>query len=205
MSLAMSNVAAGRAASSAAVCICCSFSGVSNHELTVSAMIVGSPLYVPNPFSSTYGTFPASWPGRYDDSMQGRPQMEASAMVPGPALVTMASLARMYSSMLYTNPFTSTLTPSPHSSAASSFCASWLFPHTTTIWNAGPSVELASTLAASALSLRPTARACSTMPPIPSPPPTMRTVGTDWTRPSSVRSSDLLFFPPPSLSSLLLP
>ena len=56
-------VAVGRDASKAAVCIDFNFSGDDNQVLTVFAIFVGSPLYVPKPASSTYGTLPASCPG----------------------------------------------------------------------------------------------------------------------------------------------
>ena len=50
-------------------------------------------------------------------------------------------------------------------------CADLLFPHTTTIWYDEDDDD------ASFWSLSPTAVACETMPPIPSPPPTISTVG----------------------------
>lgn len=62
-SFAISRVAVGLAAMSAARFISAIFSGDASHELTVSAITVGSPLNFPNPESSTYGTLPSSWPG----------------------------------------------------------------------------------------------------------------------------------------------
>jgi hypothetical protein len=62
-SRAMSNVADGRAAFNAASFMDSIVLGDDNHELTVSAMTSGLPLYFPNPEFSTYGTFPSSWPG----------------------------------------------------------------------------------------------------------------------------------------------
>jgi len=59
-SRAISKVACGRAASNAAFLMDCSFSGEASHELTVSAMTDGSPLYLPNPAFSTNGMFPSS-------------------------------------------------------------------------------------------------------------------------------------------------
>jgi hypothetical protein len=62
-SLAMSSVAEGRAAASAASFIDCMVSGDPNQELTVSAITPGLLLYFPKPESSTKGTFPSSCPG----------------------------------------------------------------------------------------------------------------------------------------------
>jgi hypothetical protein len=59
----MSSVACGLAAARAAVRIDLSLSGEDSHDATVSAMTAGSPLYEPNPASSTNGMFPSSWPG----------------------------------------------------------------------------------------------------------------------------------------------
>jgi hypothetical protein len=52
-SFAMSRVAVGLAAASAARFISAIFSDEASHELTVSAMTLGSPLYFPNPAFST--------------------------------------------------------------------------------------------------------------------------------------------------------
>ena len=54
---------------------------------------------------------PRAWQGMKPLSTMGRPQMSASAMVPGPALVTMTLHADIHSAMLLTKPFTSTRMP----------------------------------------------------------------------------------------------
>ena len=59
----MSSVAEGRAVANADAFIDFIVSGELNHELTVSAITLGSPEYLPNPEFSTNGTFPSSWPG----------------------------------------------------------------------------------------------------------------------------------------------
>lgn len=50
---------------------------------------------------------------RYENIIQGSPQMEASAIVPGPAFVTNTSEAFIYSSILLTKPLMCTLTFEP--------------------------------------------------------------------------------------------
>jgi hypothetical protein len=115
--------------------------------------------------------------------MHGSPQMDASAMVPGPALVTSASDAFIHSSMLSTKPLTWTRTPLPHEASRSrARRAPSFFPQTTTIWDDAESAAEAG--GGCRPSLDPSARAMSTMPPIPSPPPTTRTVGRSASRPS---------------------
>jgi hypothetical protein len=59
-SFAISRVAVGLAAISAACFISAIFSDDASHELTVSAITVGSPLNFPNPEFSTYSTLPSS-------------------------------------------------------------------------------------------------------------------------------------------------
>mmetsp|Transcript_23106 Transcript_23106/g.48417 ORF Transcript_23106/g.48417 Transcript_23106/m.48417 type:complete len:208 (-) Transcript_23106:657-1280(-) len=113
--------------------------------------------------------------------MVGRPTMAASAMVPGPALVTRQSAATIQSSMLDTKPCTATASPGPHARRSSAARTLSFFPHTTTIWHGCPSAER----------LLPTLTAVLNRPPTPSPPPTTRTVGT-LLRPSCFRISTLL-------------
>jgi hypothetical protein len=105
--------------------------------------------------------------------------MDASAIVPGPALVTKVSDARIHSSMLFTNPLTKTLTPGPHCWLDNSSCADLLFPQTTTSWYDGEEPLPPS--------FSPRALAISTMPPIPSPPPTTSTAGNSSSNPSCDR------------------
>ena len=75
----------------------------------------------------------------------------------------------------------------PHcvSGGESDACADLLFPHTTTIWYDDDDDD-----EASFWSLSPTAFACETMPPIPSPPPTISTVGRSDS-PNRSRMADL--------------
>ena len=54
---------------------------------------------------------PHAWQGMKPFSRMGRPQISASAMVPGPALVTMTLHADIHSAMLLTKPSTSTRIP----------------------------------------------------------------------------------------------
>lgn len=126
---------------------------------------------------------------RKENIMQGSPQMEASAIVPGPALVTKTSEAFIHSSMLLTKPCTFTLTFSPHAKPSSCCLASLLLPHTTTICDFDV--------------LRPNSfPSClemSTSPPIPSPPPTTKTTGKSVSKQSVCRIR-CLSSPPPLFS-----
>mmetsp|Transcript_946 Transcript_946/g.3615 ORF Transcript_946/g.3615 Transcript_946/m.3615 type:complete len:300 (-) Transcript_946:624-1523(-) len=161
-SLTMLNVASGRPSSFAFALISSSTSpSRANQPATIFAIASGSSSYAPTPFSKTYDTFPASWHGMKPLSIIGRPQISASAIVPGPAFVIMQSHADMYSDMLFTNPRTHTLV---FHFLAVSFCASFAFlPQIKTIWSLGASARSR----ASAI--------CSSFP-IPSPPPTNITV-----------------------------
>ena len=118
----------------------------------------------------------------------GRPRAHASAIVPGPALVTKQSATAIHSSMLLTKPQTLTETPSCHVVDSSPVRATSFLPHTTTIWRLSPLLALP---AASMSAPRRAPMACATvsMPPTPSPPPTTSTVGVSSSMPSSVRIS----------------
>mmetsp|Transcript_5734 Transcript_5734/g.16932 ORF Transcript_5734/g.16932 Transcript_5734/m.16932 type:complete len:221 (-) Transcript_5734:719-1381(-) len=167
MSRAISRVAFGRAASRAAARICSMVVASSSHFATVAAISAGLRVKAPKPDSTTKSTLPASWPGRWLDSSVGRPRVAASAIVPGPAFVTMQSEAAIHSSMLFTKPSAVTLTFAGHGCASNSAFASAFLPQTTTMadsWLLWPSSS-------------PTARATLAMPPTPSPPPTTRAVG----------------------------
>mmetsp|Transcript_24824 Transcript_24824/g.57029 ORF Transcript_24824/g.57029 Transcript_24824/m.57029 type:complete len:313 (-) Transcript_24824:726-1664(-) len=153
------------------------------HLATVSPIFLGSLLKSPNPASITYGTFPASWPGRKPESIVGSPTMAASAIVPGPALVTRQSDAIIHSSMFDTKPFTTTFTSPFHLRLRSAFATFSFFPQITTIW-VGPS---------SLPRLSPTATATPCRPPTPSPPPATSTVRTSL-RPSLALTFLLPFF-----------
>src|ERR1019366_6806007 len=52
----------------------------------------------------SHSMFPRSWPGRYQVMRRGSPAQRASAIVPGPALVTTTSGAVIHSAMLVPNP-----------------------------------------------------------------------------------------------------
>merc|ERR1711990_515030 len=98
MSFAISWVASGLAAANALAPIVARRLSSTMSLLTVEAIFLGlGPGYRPNPPSTTYGTLPASCPGKNDDKTIGKPRVMASAMVPGPALVTIQSLAPIYS------------------------------------------------------------------------------------------------------------
>ena len=55
-------------------------------------------------FLRTNGTLPSSWQGTNPLSSTGRPHIKDSAMVPGPALLMIMSLAVIHSGMLSTKP-----------------------------------------------------------------------------------------------------
>mmetsp|Transcript_21581 Transcript_21581/g.69771 ORF Transcript_21581/g.69771 Transcript_21581/m.69771 type:complete len:267 (-) Transcript_21581:322-1122(-) len=145
---------------------------VENHSPTMLEILVGSVEYSPTLFSRTNGMLPSSWHGMQPLSTTGRPVMSASAMVPGPALVMMASLAPIHSDMLVTKPHT--LTRKGQSMLASLLASRWLRPQMTTTCACGGSA-LASALAVASSF------------PIPSPPPTSSTVGASAI-PSCLRS-----------------
>mmetsp|Transcript_43128 Transcript_43128/g.63302 ORF Transcript_43128/g.63302 Transcript_43128/m.63302 type:complete len:230 (+) Transcript_43128:496-1185(+) len=128
---------------------------------------------------------PSSWPGRKEESMQGRPEMAASAMVPGPALVMMQSTAPIHSSMFFTKPLTTTFTFAGRRRRSSADRTSSFLPHTTTTcdfrsacWPRRSMTEVAT--------------ACR--PPTPSPPPTTSTARSAAPRPSSRRSCAFVRF-----------
>mmetsp|Transcript_24262 Transcript_24262/g.71257 ORF Transcript_24262/g.71257 Transcript_24262/m.71257 type:complete len:204 (-) Transcript_24262:761-1372(-) len=107
----------------------------------------------------------------------------ASAMVPGPALVTIQSEAAMRSSMFETNPRTSTSTPADQALLSSCCLAFSFFPQTITSCDSGTSPLLPSSASMASVTL--------TMPPTPSPPPTTRAVGTPFFSPRTWRISSL--------------
>lgn len=117
--------------------------------------------------------------------MQGSPQMDASAIVPGPAFVTSASAARIHSSIFLTNPCTLTVTFSPHVTPSSCCLASALLPQTTTIC----------VLDAARPNSDPSCFEMSTSPPMPSPPPTTKITGWSVSKPSVCRIVRLLITP----------
>mmetsp|Transcript_2953 Transcript_2953/g.7131 ORF Transcript_2953/g.7131 Transcript_2953/m.7131 type:complete len:224 (+) Transcript_2953:64-735(+) len=186
MSRAMSNVADGRAASNALEDNFSRRFKSENHFAMVAPIFAGFFTNAPKPFSTTNFTFPASCPGKWEDKRQGRPRVAASAIVPGPALVTMQSLAAIHSSMLSTNPSMVGFTLSGQFRSSSSFFTAAFLPQTTT----KPDGSLASPRAS------PSAVATFAMPPTPSPPPTTSAVGTPVVKPSFVRVASLIFSEP---------
>mmetsp|Transcript_10234 Transcript_10234/g.25716 ORF Transcript_10234/g.25716 Transcript_10234/m.25716 type:complete len:244 (-) Transcript_10234:298-1029(-) len=106
----------------------------------------------------------------------GSPEISASSIVPGPALVTIASLAFIHSSMFDTNPCT--VTGIGQSTASRFFLIFSFFPHTTTTCAFGPSSGVpfvfASSSAFASFSINDVAVFSS--PPTPSPPPTTSTL-----------------------------
>mmetsp|Transcript_23670 Transcript_23670/g.73966 ORF Transcript_23670/g.73966 Transcript_23670/m.73966 type:complete len:216 (+) Transcript_23670:208-855(+) len=175
----MSSVALGRAASDAASPMRFSFVRSASHAASVAPIFRGFLINAPKPLSTTKSTLPASWPGRWDDRRHGKPQQAASAMVPGPALVTIQSAAAIHSSMFSTKPRIVASTPSGHARPSNSAFTSAFFPQTTTtpaFWSDNAS---------------PTAFATRPIPPTPSPPPTINAVGRSGSRPSVSLSSAL--------------
>mmetsp|Transcript_11781 Transcript_11781/g.31350 ORF Transcript_11781/g.31350 Transcript_11781/m.31350 type:complete len:229 (+) Transcript_11781:139-825(+) len=94
-SSAISCVACGVAAARAASAISSSFAGSWIQAETRRPMSLGSCENSPKPDAVTKGTLPASCPGKYDESIVGKPRIAASAIVPGPALVTRQSATSM--------------------------------------------------------------------------------------------------------------
>mmetsp|Transcript_4216 Transcript_4216/g.10861 ORF Transcript_4216/g.10861 Transcript_4216/m.10861 type:complete len:411 (+) Transcript_4216:188-1420(+) len=178
-SRAIASVASGRAAASALAAIAVRMASSASHAATWSPISAGDCLKTPKPASATKSTLPASCPGRNDESTVGSPIAAASAIVPGPALVTSASAAAMYRSMSVTYPRARARTPSGKACAPTAARAASLRPHTTTIC-APPGMR------PSAL---PVADATSASPPMPSPPPTTRTVGSEESRLSWARTA----------------
>mmetsp|Transcript_42552 Transcript_42552/g.85377 ORF Transcript_42552/g.85377 Transcript_42552/m.85377 type:complete len:252 (-) Transcript_42552:436-1191(-) len=177
---AMLCVASGRPACLAACAISASRVSSPRYWTTSAATSSGSLLYSPKPISRTKSTFPDSWPGRKLLRTHGSPITEASAMVPGPALVTSRSEAAIHSSMLLTKPRTLTCTLDGHRAFSRDATASEFRPQITTSW-------LSSGLPRPSPRPLPMACAAPTKPPMPSPPPTTSTVGTPATSPSSLR------------------
>eukprot|EP00967_Tisochrysis_lutea_P025995 scaffold30054_cov32-Tisochrysis_lutea.AAC.1 len=101
--------------------------------------------------------------------------MDASAIVPGPAFVTMQSAAAMNSDIRETNPSTCTCRLLGHSWSRSWRWRRWFRPHTTTICIG----------CALSPSLSPIAWTMAPSFPTPSPPPTINTVFRSGMRPSS--------------------
>mmetsp|Transcript_20950 Transcript_20950/g.67698 ORF Transcript_20950/g.67698 Transcript_20950/m.67698 type:complete len:206 (-) Transcript_20950:764-1381(-) len=180
MSRAMSSVAFGRAARSASFCMASRSPARVSQRVSVSAIFLGFLTKAPKPLPSTNLTLPYSWPGRCELRRQGRPRVAASAMVPGPALVTMQSAAAIHSSMFCTKPRIVGFTFGGQSRASrSAFTASFL-PQTTTRPASSPASPRSS----------PQAIATLAMPPTPSPPPTTSGRWTassrsPWTSPSA--------------------
>mmetsp|Transcript_25519 Transcript_25519/g.71777 ORF Transcript_25519/g.71777 Transcript_25519/m.71777 type:complete len:224 (+) Transcript_25519:64-735(+) len=186
MSRAMSSVADGRAASSAFDDSRSRRFKSENHFAMVSPIFAGFLTNAPKPFSTTNFTLPASCPGKWEDNKQGKPRVAASAIVPGPALVTMQSLAAIHSSMLSTKPRIVGFTLSGHCLSSSSFFTCAFLPQTTT----SPDGSFASPRAS------PRAVATLAMPPTPSPPPTTNAVGTPVVSPNLLRVASLIFSEP---------
>mmetsp|Transcript_4132 Transcript_4132/g.7543 ORF Transcript_4132/g.7543 Transcript_4132/m.7543 type:complete len:224 (-) Transcript_4132:174-845(-) len=141
-------------------------SGSASHPHTICEISSGWSEYAPNSLFTTNRTLPSSCPGKNDDKIIGSPQISASAIVPGPALVIMISLARIHSCMLSTKSMINTLTPNRRTRSASA--STLFFPHIITTWTRGFILDAAKASA--------TAPATSPNPPTPSPPPTSRTV-----------------------------
>mmetsp|Transcript_24416 Transcript_24416/g.62069 ORF Transcript_24416/g.62069 Transcript_24416/m.62069 type:complete len:209 (-) Transcript_24416:945-1571(-) len=147
---------------------------LASHCAMMRAILGGDVSNAPTRFSTTYGMLPSSWQGMLPLSRMGRPEMSASAMVPGPALVMMASLAAIHSWMLFTNPVATTLRPPGLCRVRSFSSSARLRPHTTTTCAAAPSrASSCATVSSSA--------------PMPSPPPISSTVGRRGSRPSRRR------------------
>mmetsp|Transcript_10185 Transcript_10185/g.34001 ORF Transcript_10185/g.34001 Transcript_10185/m.34001 type:complete len:288 (-) Transcript_10185:928-1791(-) len=143
----------------------------------------------PIPLLSTNVTLPSSCPGRKSKSSTGRPQQQASAIVPGPALVTRTSAAIIHSSMFDTNPrmrMSHSVSPCFTFSAShvSCFCSFSFFPQMITICSFCilPLDLRAKKDMAHSLSL-----------PIPSPPPIRMTTRQSCLSSSLSRISSLFF------------
>mmetsp|Transcript_23859 Transcript_23859/g.94623 ORF Transcript_23859/g.94623 Transcript_23859/m.94623 type:complete len:298 (-) Transcript_23859:897-1790(-) len=130
----------------------------------------------------------------------GRRRVEASAIVPGPALVTMQSAAAMYSSMFVTKPRMRASTEAGHACASSSRFASAFLPHTTTsvvlaVRRVARDGAAAASTSSSSSSWAPSSVAISLarreMRPTPSPPPTTRAVVWSAGRSRAARRSAL--------------
>mmetsp|Transcript_13700 Transcript_13700/g.29412 ORF Transcript_13700/g.29412 Transcript_13700/m.29412 type:complete len:237 (+) Transcript_13700:1130-1840(+) len=115
---------------------------------------------------------PSSWPGTLPFSRIGSPLMSASAMVPGPALVTMTSQPAIHSCRLSTKPHATTLMPLGYDLARSLSSSFLLRPQITTTWQWSPSCSAMWSTVSSSL-------------PMPSPPPTSSTAGTCGSSPST--------------------
>lgn len=72
--------------------------------IKVTAEVTGHTYALVPPFTLLLSPLLTSCPGRKVLSMMGSPRIIASAIVPGPALVTMQSTAPIHSSMLDTKP-----------------------------------------------------------------------------------------------------
>mmetsp|Transcript_21604 Transcript_21604/g.40652 ORF Transcript_21604/g.40652 Transcript_21604/m.40652 type:complete len:233 (-) Transcript_21604:801-1499(-) len=151
----------------------------SSHSFASLPISAGSLTYFPHPSSSTRLIFPSSCPGRKLYIMMGSPQTLASAMLPGPALVTIKSAEFMYDGIEGVYPVTRT-SPLEPCRPSRFFFASALLPQIT--------VTLARPLR-----LEMHALAVSTIPPMPSPPPTINTLGLEGSRLRSVLYSALSF------------
>ena len=65
----------------------------------------------PAPAVTTNSALPSSWPGTCEVRISAAPQQAASAIVPGPALVTTMSAHRIQSAILPTKPSAVSLSP----------------------------------------------------------------------------------------------
>src|SRR6266704_3365183 len=103
----MSADAYGCAISAALRDISCQVGPPSASTRTSSKSSLSLGVNAPKPDSTTKSTFGVSWPGRKPVTSTGTPVARASAIAPGPALVTTTSLARSSSGMKSTKPRTS--------------------------------------------------------------------------------------------------
>mmetsp|Transcript_11411 Transcript_11411/g.36448 ORF Transcript_11411/g.36448 Transcript_11411/m.36448 type:complete len:201 (-) Transcript_11411:752-1354(-) len=113
--------------------------------------------------------------------MTGSPRVQASAMVPGPALVTITSAADIHSCTFETKPSTRTSNPSGQLRALRFLLAFSFLPQMTTSCEAVPPRVAARR--------RPVATATCCSRPTPSPPPMTSTVRASGRRPRASRTS----------------
>ena len=148
-------------------------SGAASHDCSVATTCSGSGAQTPAPSFTTKSTLPSSCPGILLYRMIGRPLMQASLIVPGPALVTRTLDACINSGMVRTKPYTDTGTF--HRWLSSRFFNSRLRPAMITI----ATFRLASFMACAVFSNG----------PMPSPPPTIRITGISRGQPIFLRIS----------------
>lgn len=110
MSPAIFHVASGSMASRARRPKTARRSGWHSRNRAAAAIRLTLGEYAPNLPFVTKHTFPSSWPGRKLDSKIGKPFVQASAIVPGPAFVMTRSDALISSAILFTNPNTARCT-----------------------------------------------------------------------------------------------